>query len=165
MILDFEQIERIRCSRIGIVPYVKMKGDIHFMMGIDARTNEICDFGGRLNRGETNIQAAIREFMEETHQILDPHELKTVSCGVYDKRNSICILFCEVLNPNFYERSKLMFHTSPYVEELQEMNDIVWLTKDEMIQNIYGYPSRFWSRVKFALRNSADFNDELLEKL
>jgi len=103
--------------------------------------------------------------MEETRQIVDPHHLKTVSCGVYDKRNSICILFCEVTKPNFFKEARELFKHSPHIEEIPEMNDIVWLTKDEMIQNIYGYPTRFWSRVKFALRNSADFNDELLSKL
>lgn len=168
MLLDFDQIIKIRCSRIGIIPYVKRKDGIHFMMGIDARTGDICDFGGRINKDETNIQAAIREFMEETHQILDPHELKPMSCAVFDKRNSICILFCEIdlsKRPHFYENSKKLFHTSPFEEEVQEMNDIVWLTTDEMIKNIYSYPTKFWNRVKFALRNSADFNDELLSKL
>lgn len=165
MILDFDQIEKIKCSRIGIIPYVKRSDGIYFMMGIDFRTRDVCDFGGRLDKGESNIQAAIREFMEESRQIIEPSQLRTVSCGVYDKRNSICILFCEVTKDNFYEKSRELFNASPFLEELQEMIDIIWFTKDEMIEQIYGYPSRFWNRVKFALRNCADFNDELLSRL
>jgi len=165
MLLKFDEIIKIRCSRIGIIPYVKRNGNIYFLMGADGRTGDLCDFGGRKNRGETNIQAAVREFMEETKEILDPSNLNQVSCGVFDKRNSICILFCEVNNPTFFEEAHNLFHTTNVIDEYEEMSEIEWLSKEDMIQNIYGYPTRFWTRVKYALSNSADFNDDLLNML
>jgi 8-oxo-dGTP pyrophosphatase MutT (NUDIX family) len=165
MLLEFDEIIKIKCSRVGIIPYVKRNNELYFLMGKDIRTGDLCDFGGRLNRGETNLQAAIREFMEESHEIVDPSDLETVSCGVYDKRHSICILFCKVKKENFFEEAQNLFHASSTTEEFEEMVDIMWLTKDEMSEHIYGYNSIFWNRVKFALSNSADFGDELLSKL
>jgi len=165
MLLNYDQVLRIKCGRVGIIPYVKRDNKFYFLMGTDVRTGDMCDFGGGCSKGETNIQAAIREFMEELKEILDPHELDIMSCAVYDERNNICILFCRVNRPGFFEDANEMFHSSQVVNQWDEMSEIEWLSAEDMIKNIYGFPSRFWSRVKYALKNSADFGEELLSKL
>jgi len=167
MFLNFDEINLIECGRIGIIPYIKHNGQMYFLMGVDSRTGDVCDFGGKLNKGETNLQAAMREFMEETKQIIDPHKLKPVKCGIYDKRNNMCILFCEITVPTFFETAKQEFHNSPFKDcgDIQEMHDIIWLNTNEMIVNVYSNSSKFWNKVQYTLRNCADFNDDFLKML
>lgn len=164
MIIDVDDVELFEFDRIGIVPYVVLKKRCWFLLGKDARTGDYCDFGGRIEKYETKFAAAIREFMEETKEIMDPSGLSH-KCAIYDKRNKICIIFSKIKDPSFYLTAETKFQTTKEKMKFQEMSKIKWFSELQMIKNIYKFPTKLWNRVKFALCNCSDFNDQLLETL
>jgi len=165
MILGFDEIFKIKCKRAGIIPYVK-KDTIYFLLGVDKRTRELSDFGGGITKNETILIGAIREFMEESKEIISPSSLKPVSCAIFDKRNDICILFCEISDTEFFSEASTLFHASNVVNtESDEMSDIVWISLEDMIKNVYGQRSILWNRIKYALSNCGDFSDQLIAML
>lgn len=58
---------QIRVKRAGIVPIVNG----HFCFGVDKQTQNYTDFGGGVKHHESWIDAAIREFNEESNYIFE----------------------------------------------------------------------------------------------
>lgn len=163
MLVYFDEMVQLKSKRAGIIPYVKLNGQIYFLMGIDAQTGEYSDMGGGLKINETIISCAMRELIEETRELIQPDYLKQIKVGVYDKTNSNCIIFCELKNTKIYYTICENFNTSnKHGLEYDEMSGLIWLTRDEMIENIYGENSKMWSRIKYTLSNCGNFDDHLL---
>lgn len=166
MLVYFDEMQKLKCTRAGVIPYVKINKETHFLMGIDASTGEYSDMGGGIKIDENIISCALRELTEETKELIQPEHLKQIKVGIYDKINSNCIIFCELKNsklfhtivPNFYKSEK-------HGLEYDEMSGLVWLTTEEMIKNIYGEPTKMWSRIKCTLANCGNFDDHLLSLL
>lgn len=53
-------------TRSGVIPYTWCAGHLWFLLGIDKKTRDLSDFGGGRKKKETPIEAAYREFNEET---------------------------------------------------------------------------------------------------
>ena len=166
MILLFDEVTKVKCKRGGIIPYIKKDGEIYFLMGVDSKTRELSEFGGGITKNESILIGSIREFMEESKEIISPSSLKPVSCAIFDRRNDICILFCEISDSSFFEQAHSLFHSSQIVNiESDEMCDIVWISLQDMIKNIYSQESIIWNRIKYTLANNGDFNDQLIAML
>lgn len=166
MLIYFDEMQKLKCTRAGFIPYVKIQNEIHFLMGIDASTGEYSDMGGGIKIDENVISCAVRELIEETKELIQPEHLKQIKVGVYDKANSNCIIFCEIKNPKMYYYIVDQFAKSEkHGLEYDEMSGLVWLTTEEMIQNIYGDNTKMWSRVQHTLANCANFDDHLLSIL
>lgn len=117
--------------RAGIIPYYydpKIK-DIIFCMGEDRLSTELTDFGGKQNnRDRSIIRTAIREFIEETQDIL---HLK-----VSHIKQDICLYNVESMivfhpvNLEFYKNSIGLFDS---IEEInKEISSIIWINSTEM---------------------------------
>lgn len=139
------EIDKFRPERGGIVPYTD---DCIFFFGIDTRSGEISDFGGRINykRGEDFLKGAIREFREESLGIFDPYLPKDfANCPViYSDKVAIMFVYMKckerTISQKFKER--VVFESQP------EMIDIIWL-KFEQLNEILEKKSvkRFYRRI------------------
>lgn len=66
-----------RPLRAGIIPYyISRRGNLFFGLGVDRKSNDLTDFGGVVmsKKGENAIEAAIREFKEETIGVIPINE-------------------------------------------------------------------------------------------
>jgi len=67
--------KRIIQTRGGFIPYTIENGKIKVCMAVDTSTGDITDFGGRLKNDENAIDAAIREFHEESLNVFEDVEI------------------------------------------------------------------------------------------
>jgi len=62
-------------NRGGIIPFTVKNGKVIICAGVDFGSNEVTDFGGKAKHNENAIQAAIREFHEETFGVFKELQL------------------------------------------------------------------------------------------
>jgi hypothetical protein len=92
---------KIQFKRAGIIPYAMFNGVRHYLMAIDSKYNELTDFGGQVKNRESFIDAACREFHEESLGFFDytSDESKALvresSFAIHDDKETI-ILFQEI---------------------------------------------------------------------
>jgi len=166
MLVYFDEMTRLKTVRSGIIPYLLIKGELYFLLGIDKTSGELSDLGGGRKESETPISCSLRELIEETKELIQPKDLKQIKVGVYDRQNSNCILFCELINPELYTSLENDFKTSTKRGAgYEEMSSLVWLKTEQMIFHIYSEHSNMWSRTKHTLGNSCNFDDKLLTVL
>lgn len=151
------------CIRAGMIPYIKRPDGIYFLMGVDMKTKEFSDFGGGIKNNETPIQAALRELHEETRQLLT--DIGEIKLGIYDRHNSTCVIFCEIDNSLFNTLPQTFLETTKLGDEYNEMSELVFLSTERMINLVYSENSKMWSRIRFALKNTGEFDDRLLRQL
>ena len=93
--------KKIQFKRAGIIPYTMFNGVRHYLMAIDSKYNELTDFGGQVKSRESFIDAACREFHEESLGFFDytSEEYRALvrdsSFAIHDERETI-ILFQEI---------------------------------------------------------------------
>lgn len=90
--------KRIIQTRGGIIPYTIVNGKVQICAGIHTTSGDITDFGGRLNHGENAIDAAIREFDEETLNVFQDFQIKDehIRNSFILLSNSILIIFLKI---------------------------------------------------------------------
>uniref|UniRef100_A0A6C0JTT5 Nudix hydrolase domain-containing protein n=1 Tax=viral metagenome TaxID=1070528 RepID=A0A6C0JTT5_9ZZZZ len=171
MLLTSSELVKLRgCIRSGVIPYVKKGSTIKFLMGVDKRHKELSDFGGGVKLNETVIQAGKRELFEEVKELICDDDIGDVKVGIYDRHNSTCVLFCEIVNIELAERlQKEFIKTVKHGDEYNEMSSLVWISTNDMIRLVYSSDSfgkyNMWNRIKFTLLNSGEFDDRLLALL
>src|SRR3990167_7184498 len=60
------ELNSMKISRAGVIPYTLIENDLYFLLSQDRRTNELGDFGGGCKEKERVIDSLIREFREES---------------------------------------------------------------------------------------------------
>lgn len=79
-------------TRSGVIPYTWCSGYLWFLLGIDKKTRDLTDFGGGRKRKESPVDAAYREFNEETCNMFESSVTKediSKSIAIQDSENSI----------------------------------------------------------------------------
>ena len=167
MLLLKSELEKLKgCIRAGIIPYVKVDGMIYFLMGMDKKHEELSDFGGGIKNNETPPMAGKRELFEEVKELLTDNDISEIKCGIYDRHNSTCVMFCQILNKDIYSNIVSTFSScEKFGEQYNEMRNLVWIDLPRMIQLIYSPNSIIWSRIRFTLLNTGEFDNNLLELL
>lgn len=92
-------VEVIKPQRGGVIIYTCVGNNIYFGMGLDSRTHDLTDFGGRIKyRTDGNaIRGALREFREESLEIFDTLSVEDVKhCPVLcDSDDLIIFIYVE----------------------------------------------------------------------
>lgn len=73
----------IKTRRAGIILYRDIGEDVIFCFGLDSKFHDLTDFSGGVKKGESSVEAAVREFNEET--------LGIARLTIDDVENSYCI--------------------------------------------------------------------------
>lgn len=166
MILLFDEMKRLKCVRSGMILYIKISNNLFFLMGVDKKTKELTDFGGGIKESENVITAGLRELKEETKELVKMEDLEQIKVGIYDRYNSTCVIFCEIKNKSLFTTLHPDFVNLHKIgNEFNELNDVVWLSLNDMIKNVYKENSLIWSRIRRSLADSCDFNDEFIAML
>ncbi len=166
MLVLGDEIEKLKPSRAGIIPYVKIDDEIYFLVGIDKSSGEFGDLGGGVKQGETPITGSLREMTEETKELLNVNDLGEIKIGIWDKGNNNCIVFSQLKDAQLYYTIENDFkNCTKKGIGFEEMSFLIWLSSDQMIYNIYSKNSKMWSRMKYTLGNGAVFDDKLLAML
>lgn len=167
MLLLGNELEKLKgCIRAGIIPYVKTDDGLFFLMGVDKKHKELSDFGGGIKNNESLPVAGKRELFEEVKELLNENDIGEIKCGIYDRHNSTCVMFCEIRdNQRFYTLADEFKQSVKDGDEYNEMESIRWIDVPEMIQLVYSTSSCIWSRIRFTLLNTGEFDDHLLAML
>jgi 8-oxo-dGTP pyrophosphatase MutT (NUDIX family) len=84
MIVQFaKNLYTLHSKRASVVPYTFIADDtgkfeLWVLLGVHASSGEITDLGGGVKRSESDIEAAYREFMEESNGVFS-QEVKSVT--------------------------------------------------------------------------------------
>ena len=155
--------------RSGVIPYVKRRGDIYFLLGVDTETGEWSDFGGGVKSNENALFGGLRECFEEIRGIIDFHELGLIRHAIYERKSKqkVCIMFSEVTKKGFFQNARKEFHKKGRSSSYQEMRDVVWLSSEEMLRmsRLTYRKSKIWSRIRYVLSKCGSFNRKFIQKL
>lgn len=122
--------------RAGAIIYTKINGQCYFCLGIDTQSGNLTDFGGGVKKGETIIEGGLRELEEESQGVfgkIDPVDIvDTLTFNTYNM--SITFIPLNV-KP---DEITTIFNEKISSQEKTEVCNIIWLTKDELLECIHG---------------------------
>jgi hypothetical protein len=145
----------IRPQRGGVIMYIVENNTLYFGFGVDAIYNELTDFGGHLDRSDKNvIEGALRECREESLGVLN-YTYKNVlnDLILYDDKMAILL----VLTNESMDKINLNFKKKLTLRKKVEVNDIVWLSLDELKHELTISHGKIYNRVKDLLIRAGEF--------
>jgi len=114
--------------RAGIIPFSIRNGLVYLLLGYSKEINPVwADLGGRAEKNETTIETAIREYTEESRNVL-PLDLSRTSKILITSKNEKpdqAILFVETEFNS--EINKIFEKTSPKNKYEDEMYLLQWI--------------------------------------
>lgn len=130
-----EDLETVK--RAGIIAYTTYKNCVWFGLGIDRRSKDISDFGGKKERRDRTIfDTAIREFSEESLDIygkLDRSKLDNC-LAVYNQSSLIIFLNLKTKIKDAKKNFKKEVDTRKL--KYVEMEDPIWIRKERFLDII-----------------------------
>lgn len=151
----------LRPQRAGVIMYTKINNKLYFGFGVDSIYNELTDFGGHLDRKDKNaITGALREFREESLGLFN-YTYEQVKDNIISYDDKMAILFIkvnespEIINQKFKNKLNARYKNNV------EVNDIVWLSLEDLLKELYKDHSKIYTRVKNHLIKSKNFYDLL----
>ena len=146
--------------RSGVIPYKKLSnGNNEFCFGIDSKHLSVGSFSGSLKKGESVVDAGLREFSEESLGVFDIIDKKDImNCiAVYDDLQVIMFLpinWTSGLNEKFLKRKT---YTS-------EMSSLVFYEYEELFNIIAGFTNvKFHWKVSRLLMDSIEINGDFMK--
>ena len=134
--------------RAAVMPYTFDKDNrLLFLVGKDKNSGDITDFGGGRKKYEYSLNAAIREFNEETSGVFSPY-IHATSCNEYttnpaiiDDDLSLATLFIYI--PYDVINSKIEHFT-----ENKEVRSLHLVSRSFLVNNkgVWGRIQRFYSK-------------------
>lgn len=127
----------IKTKRSGVVLYTKYADTIYFCFGRDSKTHDLSDFGGRTENSESAVDAAIREFQEETLGVfkLEKDDILESFC-IYDRDSMVIMVRIDespnTINDVFNEKAKNIIKNKESDIDL-EICGMVWIDFYDMM--------------------------------
>lgn len=135
-VISNDDIRPNSITRAGIILYNYNKyGDLYFYMGIDTKSKDYTDFGGGIKKNETILKGAIREYNEETLNILMLDEKKIENSIMYYD-SSMAIIFVEYNFDYDYIHTKFI-KNKMYNNKYNELYDFIKIKYDNFIYMLY----------------------------
>ena len=86
-------LAKVQTSRAAVIPYIVKEGMLFLLLGQDSESGDITDLGGGVKQYESTLEAAFREFEEESDEILGSLRPNDFSCSVALLDNKMGVLF------------------------------------------------------------------------
>ncbi len=164
----------------GIIPFTLSDGQVHFLFHktfSGRRAGLIVDFGGRSLSGESQLQTAAREFIEETEAMFLAADPALAELAL-DKASQIQAVlnllqqtqqrhpdrWCQRQNTKHKKPKnwrtyflEVEYKTLDRINELWEANpqqrfkkrrELIWLTSDQLLDLFSNRPDKLWTRVR-----------------
>jgi len=126
-------LSQVKTPRAAVVPYIFKDGELYFLLGQDRQSGDITDLGGGVKKHESTLAAAIREFDEESDEILGHLKANDIICSVALLNKQMGVLFVP-LHEKWYEDAPLLFEARkrfPRKKSHSEVNHLIWFSEAE----------------------------------
>lgn len=155
----------IKYNRIGLIPYTIIGNDIHLMMGIDRKTREYTDFGGRINKDENENDALLREYVEESRMVIPITEIEAVL------KDCTCIntpdnkLYFIPVKEKWYFQDTLKFPNIKNNHALSEIIGVKWIDEQDFSRMVFTdlVPQYLWNKIKNLVASHYDWSNLKLD--
>ena len=129
-----KSFDKTPALRAGIIPFIiDAKGETYVLLGKDKSSGKWSDLGGRRDKGETILDNAVREFLEESRSVL-PLDLNNLTRVIVSRiRNGIqALLIVQVMaTEDVININKKFQKTIPRSKYEDEMSELRWIRYDE----------------------------------
>lgn len=149
-----------RSQRASVIPYIARKKSLWFLLGIDANSGDITDFGGGVKLYENDFEAAWREFNEETKNIFSNDYTKEnlSSCVCLNKaysNDSVMSCIFLPIKKDWYEKACLKFDERIVKNRYcKEISQVIWIRDDEFYKLINRMSKKkLWYRLVMFYKN------------
>jgi len=129
MITLASQLAKIYTPRASVIPYMVIDDQIFFLLGKDQKTGEITDLGGGVKKYESALAGALREFTEESNEILGKITSNDFSCAIaLLERNKMGVIFIPLDKvwlkaPQIFEEKKRHHRKKSH----SEIESLIWI--------------------------------------
>lgn len=152
--------------RAGVIPYTLRDHKILFLLGIDRRTRELCDFGGGVKIDEDFVTGAYRELHEESCGIFRGYiTLQHIkeSPVLVSTIKKTCLFFTYIDNKwldtaerQFKQRQRDLFD----IKHHNELIGVKWVNENDFKRIVYNRSSHcMWRRLQGFIRTNASWID------
>jgi len=126
-------------KRAGVILYsLKPTGENVYIFGVDRKSNEITDFGGRVEpKDNTVAKAALRECSEETLRIIKLKNTDIRNDTIYFGYRMAFIF--HYIDWNFFKHLRKEFSQRVKKQPNSENTEIVYFSRQEVVDLTRGY--------------------------
>lgn len=170
----------LKTKHAGIIPFtVDENGELVFLLGIDSRSKDLADFGGKRETNENAFQTAFREFKEETLDIFNSkvyNNMESLYETISDKSENTIIFL--PIDRKWLKRAIIRFSEKKKLIEknkIVEMSCIKWIYLNNFVKKLSCKPNKqfkafrkdpLWESLRLFLINICNkFFFEKLEEL
>lgn len=171
MITTGLELSTLRSLRGSVIPYFVGSKDnkIHFLFGIDWKTNDLTCFGGGIKKSEFSLKGGLREFREETRDIFDHmiYDVNHKSCCMGLHNSHMSVLFVPVREEWYNKAIKDFIATNKnnaYKKGYNEISKLVWIEYSDFLTLLHPSDRRMWGRIKKFYRDEFKGNRKQIEK-
>jgi len=150
-------------ARSGVMPYTVIDDNVHFLCALDGRTKDLTDFGGGVKSRESALEAALREFEEESVSAFFPKMYNSNTWSdtfaVNDKKRKMSIIFIPFSGlyaqyvVSLFNRARC----TAYRKKNTEIESILWVRQDKFYDIAFNKENKdMWARIQnFFIANIA----------
>lgn len=151
-----------RSERGGVILLSNVAGRTNIGLGIDWKTNELTDFGGKIRPHENSIEGALREFQEETLGIFVTPSIEDIQNCIVVHNNYILVLFIRVsIAPvEICESFSEALREALQVGKKTEVSGIMFFT-EHTFRNLLHRTRHMYSKLAWFLCGAGDFYEYL----
>lgn len=158
-------LANVSTPRAAVIPYIIKNSELYFLLGQDKQSGDITDFGGGVKQFETALAAALREFEEESDEILGKLEANDpqISRAIALLGKNMATLFIP-LEEEWFEKAPQLFEERKRLKAVkkkshQEIEKIMWI-KHKDFTKLLGPPQQgspqMWKKLCRFYRDSCN---------
>lgn len=141
----------VEYNRTGLIPYtINNDGTLQFLFGIDRKSREYTDFGGRINKDETENDALLREYIEESRIVIPTIEITNVVQKCTCIKTDTNKLYFVPVKEKWYFEELVKFSSVKNNRALSEIIGIKWINENDFAKMVFtdNSPQYMWNKIK-----------------
>jgi hypothetical protein len=158
----------VRARRAGVIYFTQSaNNDILFLLGVDRKTRDLCDFGGGAKRRETLHEAAAREANEETCGIFGTTINNIAESVVVTNVENTSVIYFVKLDSWWITYAKSLFiykqrNVARHIKHHYELASLRWVDSAQFRDILYNaHNKQMWIKIKTHIRKNIKWHDLL----